>query len=136
MRAAAIGSAGTVRMVPFIVLIEPEWPTRSYLRAELEELGFEVSVQDHPRAALEHLERWGFQPHLIVVDVGAIGVHDPDLRQLLDRYPETPLLLLARPFRAVPDWLRRRATVLLDRPLAIREVVDAVRRLLAPLMER
>lgn len=122
--------------VPFIVVIEPEWPTRSYLRAELEELGFEVSVHDHPRRALEYLEHWGFQPHLIVVDVGAIAGPETDLRQLLDRYPETPLLLLTRPFRAVPDWLRRRATVLLARPLAIREVVDAIRRITAPLMER
>lgn len=40
-----------MRTLPLIVVIEPEWPTRSYLRAELEELGYEILVFDDPLEA-------------------------------------------------------------------------------------
>lgn len=118
--------------LPLIVLVEPEWPTRSYVRAELEELGYDVSVHARAADAIAYLERWGLRPHVIVVDLAQDGQQGEALRTLLEQYPEAALILLVSPLRAVPRWLEQRAAIVLKRPVTIRDIIATVQRL-APL---
>lgn len=118
--------------LPLVVLVEPEWPTRSYMRAELEELGYDVSVHARAADAIAYLERWGLQPHVIVVDLVQDGQQGEALQTLLEHYPKAALILLVSPLRAVPRWLEQRAAMVLKRPVTIRDIIATVQRL-APL---
>ncbi|WP_448575357.1 hypothetical protein [Thermomicrobium sp.] len=121
--------------LPFIVLIEPDWPARSYLRAELEELGYAVSAHERAADAACFLVRWGLRPDLIVVDLASDGEQLAGLQRLIEDFPDTRLLVLASPLRALPEWLRQRANRILFRPFAVGDVVRVVSEL-APLIER
>ncbi len=121
--------------LPFIVLIEPDWPARSYFRAELEELGYAVSAHERATDAARFLARWGLRPDLIVVDLASDGEQLAALQRLIEDFPGTRLLVLASPLRALPEWLRQRANRILFRPFAVGDVVRIVSEL-APLIER
>lgn len=120
--------------LPFIVLIEPDWPARSYFRAELEELGYAVSAHERAADAAHFLAGWGLRPDLIVVDLASDGEQLAELQRLLEDF-DTRLLVLASPLRALPEWLRQRANRILSRPFAVSDVVRVVSEL-APLIDR
>jgi CheY-like chemotaxis protein len=121
-----------VRTLPLIVVIEPEWPTRSYLRAELEELGYEVLVFETPSEAERALARWGFQPSLFLVDLSRDGSSLLPVSELLAQSHEAPLVLITSPLRALPAPLQSRAARILPRPVSVHEVVRAVTQLVPP----
>jgi CheY-like chemotaxis protein len=121
--------------LPFIVLIEPDWPARSYFRAELEELGYAVSAHERAADAAHFLAGWGLRPDLIVVDLASDGEQLAELQRMLEDFPDTRLLVLASPLRALPEWLRQRASRILSRPFAVSDVVRVVSEL-APLIDR
>jgi CheY-like chemotaxis protein len=121
--------------LPFIVLIEPDWPARSYFRAELEELGYAVSAHERAADATHSLAGWGLRPDLIVVDLASDGEQLAELQRLLEDFPDTRLLVLASPLRALPECVRQRASRILSRPFAVSDVVRVVGEL-APLIDR
>ncbi|MDW8059851.1 MAG: response regulator [Thermomicrobium sp.] len=118
--------------LPLVVIVEPEWPTRSYLRAELRELGYEVLAFETAEEAERSLEHWGFQPSLLVLDLSRSGSEATGVAQLLARFPDTPLLVIASPLRALPQHVQRRVTRLLRRPASVHELVQAIRELVPP----
>lgn len=121
-----------MRTLPLIVVIEPEWPTRSYLRAELEELGYEILVFDDPLEAARALLEWGFQPSLVLVDLSRDGSLLSHVNHLLAQSPEAHLVLITSPLRAVPEHLQQRAERILQRPVSVHEIVEAIRKLVPP----
>ncbi|MCX2726885.1 hypothetical protein OO015_05180 [Thermomicrobium sp. 4228-Ro] len=121
-----------MRTLPLIVVIEPEWPTRSYLRAELEELGYEVLVFENPSDAARALAHWGFQPTLFLIDLSRDGSPLPHVTELLAQSPEAPLVLITSPLRPLPERIRNRAVRILQRPVSVREIVRTVSRLVPP----
>ncbi len=121
-----------MRTLPLIVLIEPEWPTRSYLRAELEELGYEVLVFENPSEAERALTYWGFQPSLFLVDLSRDGSLLPHVSELLAQSPEAPLVVITSSVRSVPEHVQRRAARILRRPLSVREIVRTISELVPP----
>ncbi len=126
-----------MRRLPLVLIIEPEWPTRSYLRAELEERGYHVLAFETTEDARRALEQWGMTPSVIVIDCSRNGRVTEGSEELLARFAHTPLLVIASPLRAVPETLRHRAVALLERPLSVREIVAAIQRLLpSPFIER
>ncbi|MDW7981597.1 MAG: hypothetical protein RMH81_02090 [Thermomicrobium sp.] len=119
-------------ILPRIVVIEPEWPTRAYLRAELEELGYDVTAHEHPEDAAQYLERWGLRPHLILADLTHNGIRADAVRALIARYPDARVVLVVGAFSTLPTWLRNHASRILRRPCSVQEIVTVIREL-APL---
>lgn len=117
--------------VPLIVVVEPEWPLRSYLQAELQECGYEVTVQPHPREATQFLSRWRLHPTLFLIDLASGNFSSQDVLDLLNRYPNTSLLFLVRPFLTVATPLQERAHRILRRPVSIGDLLEAVSELLS-----
>jgi hypothetical protein len=70
-----------------------------------------------------------------VVDLASDGEQLAELQRLLEDFPDTRLLVLASPLRALPEWLRQRANRILSRPFAVSDVVRVVSEL-APLIDR
>jgi CheY-like chemotaxis protein len=121
-----------MRHLPLIVVIEPEWPTRSYLRAELEELGYEVLVFASTEDAARTLAQWGFLPSLLVIDLSRDGASATGVSDLLAGLPDVPLVLIASPLRALPEYLQRRSARIVQRPVSVREVVRVISELVRP----
>ncbi len=121
-----------MRTLPLIVVIEPEWPTRSYLRAELEELGYEVLVFENPSEAVRALAYWGFQPSLFLIDLSRNGSLLPQVSELLEQSPEAPLVLITSPLRPLPEPVRSQAVQILRRPVSVREIVRTISQLVPP----
>ncbi len=115
-----------MQRLPVVVIIEPEWPARSYMRAELEELGYTVTAHERVEEAMKYLLRWGFHPDVIVVDLAHNGTQEQQLKALLEAHPQAALIVLGSALRELQPSLRSRAIRFLRRPLAIHDVVAAV----------
>jgi DNA-binding NtrC family response regulator len=113
-----------------VLLVAAERKQRSLLLAELQEAGYDVVSMPGLRYALRALHPRRVEPRLILVDEEG----DPDatpgyVEQIPGLVPGTPLLLVAGAF-GMAAWqpLRDRNVEILNRPLTVGNVVDAVRR--------
>ena len=84
-----------VQTPPDVVLLDPEWPTRALLRAQLLEDGYEVVATDAWPIPRQYL-RAGMKPRIVIVDLQ--GLSDPrsvlaDLRGLFT--PDSVLVVTA-----------------------------------------
>jgi hypothetical protein len=114
-----------------VLLIMPQqWP-RALLRAELREEGYDAigarNLSEAARYPAADPERGPVR--LVLVDDAALTPeHEGLLEPLLARHGRPPAMLLARAGHTVPD---RSWTRVLQRPVRIDDIVQAVRTILA-----
>ncbi len=114
---------------PRVLLIQPQWPARALLKAELEEAGWEVLGADTSRLAIDLTTARGFRPDAVVVDTVGLSVDAADLQELQFMRGRAPLLLLQSSQYDPPDAALSPSAVL-RRPFTIGDVVNALRQLL------
>lgn len=110
-----------------VILVEQEWPTRSYLKAQLEEEGLWVVALPAPSDAIAYLERWGIVPALLILDLARQPAEElPRFLDLLRRNPGIPVVVLKSLLIAGQPEVEARAARVLARPFSIGEVARAV----------
>lgn len=113
---------------PDIVLLSTEWEPRALIRAQLIEEGFDVVATNTWPMMRRHL-RPGSKPRLAIIDLqGLPNPHDVlnDVRLLMK--PDQVLVLTALGTMPASD-VKRLGFRTLPRPIAIEDVVKAVRQL-------
>ena len=116
-------------MSPRVLLIQPEWPARALLKAELEEAGWEVLGADTPRLAIDLSIARGFRPDVVVLDTVGLSADPAGLQELQFIRGRVPLLLLQSGQYTVPDAALSPTTIL-RRPFSIADVATALRALI------
>lgn len=115
-----------------ILLIQPEWPARALLKAELEERGFDVLGADSVQFGLDLSMKRGFRPDLIVVDPVGLSTGAAETEGLSFFRGRTPLLLIRSTQVGTAEAAALSPTRELLRPIAVREIADAVVELTRP----
>ncbi|KPK79239.1 MAG: hypothetical protein AMS25_13340 [Gemmatimonas sp. SM23_52] len=116
---------------PRVLIVSPEqWP-RALLRAELLEAGYDAVGSRTLSAALRYprTEAGRGPVGLIIVDQAVVEREAPDvLERLASKHAGSRCFLLARSSGALPagNW-----DAVLRRPQSIRQIVEAVRRVLS-----
>lgn len=115
---------------PDVLLLNPEWPERALLRAELIEDGLDAIAVDAWPIPGEYRQA-GRQPRAIVVDLHGL----PDPRHVLDELrlviPPDRVLVIAALGTMPAAEIRQLGYRVLTRPIAVRDIVSAVTGMLA-----
>lgn len=116
-------------LVPDVVVLGPEWPTRALLRAQLIEEGYEVVATDAWPIPRQYL-RSGMKPRAVVVDLH--GLPDPrsvlnELRLVIE--PDSVLVLAALGTMS-PNEIRVLGFHVMTRPARVGDIVAAVAKML------
>jgi hypothetical protein len=116
---------------PDIVLLGPAWPTRSLLRAQLVENGYDVVATDVWPIPRQYLRR-SQQPRLLLIDLHEL----PNPHEVLDEVgamiPQDRVLVVTALGTTAPDEVRRRGFHVVTRPTTVGDVAAAA----AALLER
>lgn len=117
-------------MAPDVLLLGPEWPERSLLRAELIEAGYSVVAIDSwpiPRLYREA----GMTPRVAIVDLKGL----PEPRTVLDELrlvmPAGHMLVIMALGTLTVEEVRQLGYHVVTRPISVRDVVAAAAGLLA-----
>lgn len=112
-------------------MIQPQWPARALVKAELEERGYEVLGADSIRLGVDLSMKRGFRPDLLVVDTNDLPIADADSEALAFLRGKAPLLLIGSTQYGSQPPAKLLPSRVLFRPLTVGEIADAVSRLLA-----
>ncbi len=117
-----------------LLLIAADLDERRLLYAELLEAGYDVLPLPSLSGVIRWLSRGLPMPTLILLDIGQAGESQAELlEQLLAQTPGVPLVLVVPATnRFVWQRFSPRLAALLQRPVSIGEIVDAVRRIQPP----
>ena len=115
--------------VPDVVLLCSEWPTRALLNAQLVEEGYDVVTTDEWPIPRQHLRAEG-KPRALVIDLQ--GLPDPavvldEVRHLIQPHRVVVIAAIAT---VDTTSIRQMGFRVLVRPVAVGEVVAAVREVL------
>jgi DNA-binding NtrC family response regulator len=120
-----------------IFLIAKKWKPRAFIRAQLIEEGHSVTAFEKIEEAIALLCRGVIKPHLVIVDtIGQTLVERAlvDLKKLVE---DIPFLICTGPYdRARFDFKEMGFADVLVRPFTIREVVEAVERIMTEYSHR
>lgn len=117
---------------PALLIIAPEWRNRTLLAAELgERLPYAICSAPTPAAGVLLLRLQRLRPVLCLVESG-VGITPAAVQTLRQRYPQLLLVVIygvydRRDYAALIGDANR----VLQRPIAIAEVVQAVKEVLA-----
>jgi len=106
-------------------LIQPEWPARALLMAEMENRGHEVLAADSVTMARDLCTRRGFRPELLVVDMVGLSLEEADARTLSFLRGQAPLLMIGSSQYGDPMVTALAPSRQLVRPLTVGEIADA-----------
>ncbi len=109
-----------------VLLVQPEWPARALLKAELEERGCDVLGADSVSLALDLAMRRGFRADVVVVDIMGLPLETSDIRQLRFLVGRAPLLLVRSAHPMDPKVIQLQPAREIKRPVTIGEIADAV----------
>jgi hypothetical protein len=115
---------------PDVVLLDPEWPERALLRAQLIEQGYEViAIDAWPIPRL--YRRPGMKPRVLIIDLRGL----PNLRETLDEVrfiiPPERVLVVTALGTMTGDDVRRLGFSVIERPATIGQIVAAAASLLS-----
>jgi hypothetical protein len=112
--------------VPDVVLLCSEWPTRALLNAQLVEDGYDVVTTDQWPIPRQFLRAEG-KPRALVIDLQ--GLPDPKvvLDELRHLIPPHRVVVIGAIATMDADQVRLMGFRVLARPVAVAEVVAAVR---------
>jgi DNA-binding response OmpR family regulator len=115
--------------VASIVLLDPEWPARALLRAQLIEEGYDVVATDAWPIPRQYL-RTGTKPDLLIVDLHGL----PEPRTVLDEaghlFKRDRVLVLAGLGTITVNEIHESGFRVITRPASIGDIVVAVHRML------
>jgi DNA-binding response OmpR family regulator len=109
-----------------IVLLDTEWPSRSLLRAQLIEEGFDVLATD-TWATMRPYLRPGSRPQLAIVDLHGLPLPEQVLADLHVLMPPERVLVLSALGTIEDEALDRLGFRYVKRPIAVADVVAAAR---------
>lgn len=114
-----------------LLIIAPEWRDRAVLAAELgERLSYVICSAPTPAAGVTLLRLQGLRPVLCLVESGE-GITPAAVQTLRQTYPQLPLVVIDGVYDRL-DYaaLAGGANRALQRPVAVAEVVQAVKEVL------
>ncbi|HEY5617864.1 MAG TPA: hypothetical protein VIK60_07950 [Vicinamibacterales bacterium] len=116
---------------PDVVVLDPAWPTRALLRAQLIEEGYDVVATDAWPIPREYL-RSGRRPRAFVVDLDGL----PNPRNVLDEVcsviaPNRVVVVTAIGTMEI-DEIREMGFRAIARPTSVSDIVAAVAAILGP----
>ena len=113
-----------------ILLVDDDETCRRTLGRMLSEQGYCLSTADGGREALERMEEAG--PDLVLSDVQMPGMGGIEfLRQIRERYPHTPVVLMTAygDARAMEAAFRYGVSGFLQKPVEVEALLAGIRRL-------
>lgn len=115
-----------------IMIAGEDWQSRTMLRAQLLEEGFEIEAHETIVETIAVLSRESVLPEMMLVDVSAS--HDPaaDLKALSPWSHRIPIWIIAsRAFRLDDGFHDHAFEIILPRPVDVGELVDRIKQRMA-----
>jgi len=112
----------------FILLAGKDWQSRTLLRAQLLEEGFEVEAHETIAHALAALDAEAAPPDLLIADISASGDPSADVDALAARSRQVPIWIIASRTYIIEKGLRGHGfQMILLRPVDVNELVDQIK---------